>query len=84
VHYAALGYGTARGEPPAYLSVCWWGDMTLPPHLWHLLGMSGFRASVVFGDEPIRSLDRKRLADSLQAAVAGRFTPVVNMEEACA
>jgi 1-acyl-sn-glycerol-3-phosphate acyltransferase len=84
VHYAALGYGTARGEPPAHLSVCWWGDMTLPPHLWHLLGMSGFRASVVFGDEPIRSLDRKRLADSLQAAVAGRFTPVVNMEEACA
>jgi hypothetical protein len=46
--------------------------------------MNGFRASVVFGDEPIRSLDRKRLADSLQAAVAGRFTPVVNMEEACA
>jgi len=84
VHYAALSYGTEVGDPPAHLSVCWWGDMTLPPHLWHLLSMRGFRATVVFGDEPIRDQDRKRLADSLQAAVADRFTPVVDMEEACA
>lgn len=84
VHWAALSYATSPGEVPAHLSVCWWGEMTLPPHLWHLLSMRGFRATVDFGDEPVCNADRKRLADSLQAAVAGRFTPVVDMEEACA
>lgn len=84
VHYAALSYEAAPGEGPAHLTVCWWGDMTLPRHLWHLLSMKGFRATVTFGNEPICDRDRKRLADSLQAAVAGRFTPVVDLEEACA
>jgi 1-acyl-sn-glycerol-3-phosphate acyltransferase len=84
VHYAALGYETPPGEGPAHLTVCWWGDMTLPRHLWHLLSMRGFRATVTFGSEPICDRDRKRLADSLQAAVADRFTPVVDLEEACA
>jgi len=84
VHYAALSYGTPHREGPAHLTVCWWGDMTLPRHLWHLLSMRGFRATVTFGNEPICDRDRKRLADSLQAAVAGRFTPVVDLEEACA
>src|SRR5689334_5317604 len=33
VVYAALSYAVPRDEPPAHLSVCWWGDMTFINHL---------------------------------------------------
>ena len=77
VFYASLGYATADGVAPADLAVCWWGDMELTPHLWALLRLPGFRATVAFGDGPIQDGDRKRLAARLHRAVAGLFTPVV-------
>ena len=77
VSYASLGYGTAAGVDPADMTVCWWGDMELAPHLWGLLRLPGFRATVAFGDDPIQDDDRKRLAAKLHRAVAGLFTPVV-------
>jgi 1-acyl-sn-glycerol-3-phosphate acyltransferase len=84
VHFAALSYEAPPGAEPTHLSVCWWGDMTFPRHVFRLLALNRIRATVVFGDEPIRDRDRKRLADSLQAAVAGQFKPVVDLEEVCA
>ena len=30
--------------------VCWWGDMTLAPHLWNMLGKRTIRARVIFGE----------------------------------
>jgi len=83
VHYAALSYSTPSGEVPAHLSVCWWGDMTFPGHLFALLGLPGFRATLVFGPRSIQEADRKRLAIRLREAVEEQFIPVVVMEEEC-
>ena len=77
VSYASLGYATPDGSDPAHLAVCWWGDMGLPDHLWNLLKLPGFRATISFGDESIQDDDRKRLAARLWRAVDGLFTPVV-------
>ncbi|HLF82599.1 MAG TPA: lysophospholipid acyltransferase family protein, partial [Blastocatellia bacterium] len=37
VSYAALSYRTRENEPPAHLSVCWWGEMTFVKHVIGLL-----------------------------------------------
>ena len=71
------GWARVLTVAPADLAVCWWGDMELMPHLWGLLRLPGFRATLAFGDGPIRDDDRKRLAERLHCAVAGLFTPVV-------
>ncbi len=76
VAYASLGYATPEGAEPAHQAVCWWGDMELPGHLWRLLALPGFRATVAFGGERIRDDDRKRLAARLWQAVNDLFTPV--------
>ena len=75
VSYAALRYATPPGSPPADLSVCWWGEMTLGPHLLRLLSMPGFDATVAFGPEPIADPDRKALAARLHRAASGLFRP---------
>ena len=81
VSYAALSYRTSESEPPAHLSVCWWGEMTLVTHLIGLLSLSGIHATVVFGAEPIQATDRKVLAERLWSAVKDRFIPVVESSE---
>ena len=81
VSYASLGYATADGVAAAETAVCWWGDMELTPHLWGLLRLPGFRATVAFGDGRIQDDDRKRLAGRLWRAVDGLFTPVVGPAE---
>ncbi|MDX1502970.1 MAG: lysophospholipid acyltransferase family protein [Thermoanaerobaculia bacterium] len=83
VSYATLTYATDAGEMPAHLSVCWWGDMTLVGHIVHLLSLKRFRATVIFGDEPLIDPDRKELARRLRDAVAESFDPVVSAEELC-
>jgi 1-acyl-sn-glycerol-3-phosphate acyltransferase len=81
VHWAALSYRVPPGETPAHLSVGWWGDMPLAPHLREFLALSWIEARVEFGEEPFADADRKRLAERLRAAVAGRFVPVVARAE---
>ena len=61
-----IGYELPDGD--AARDVCWWGDMTLVPHLWRLLGFETIAATVRFG-RPIRHWDRKELATQLHAAV---------------
>ena len=80
VHYAALSYATAPDDPPAHLSVCWWGDMTFAPHFWQLTGLDRIDALVRFGARSVSGSDRKTLARALQQAVADHFTPVVSKE----
>ena len=77
VSYASLGYATAEDVAPADLAVCWWGDMELPGHLWRLLALPGFRATITFGGERLQDDDRKLLAARLWRAVNDIFTPVV-------
>lgn len=77
VHYASVSYRTPAGSPPAHESVCWWGDMTLGPHLLGLCRLPWIEVTIRFGADPIAEQDRKRLASRLQRAVADQFTPVV-------
>lgn len=81
VSYAALSYRTRDNEPPAHLSVCWWGEMTFLKHLIGLLSLSGIHATVAFGAEPIQAPDRKVLAERLWRAVKDQFMPVVESSE---
>jgi 1-acyl-sn-glycerol-3-phosphate acyltransferase len=83
VSYAALGYRTPPGEPPAHLAVCWWGEMTFLDHLFKLLQVSEFEATLTFGSHAIRLSDRRALASSLWQAVVEEFIPVVRLEEKC-
>jgi len=63
-------------EPDVTVSeqVCYWGDMTLLPHIFHFLGLHGVKATVRFGDAPIEFsgdvTHRKRAAREAWAAVA--------------
>ena len=69
-------YETPAGQPAPSECVCWWGDMTFPPHLWRLMALTGVVAEVSWGGQPVRDADRKALAAELQRRVAARFVPV--------
>jgi len=53
--------------------VCFWGDTPMKPHVWKFLGLRGVRATVRFGDGPIRwsneGLNRKVAAVEARDAV---------------
>lgn len=84
VGFASLHYRTPPGWPPAQESVCWWGEMTLAPHVLNLLRMPGFDATVAFGSEPLVASDRKLLAAKLHRAVSELFRPSMEPHsEAC-
>ena len=75
----ALSYVT-DAEPfgPAW-TVCWWGGMDLPRHVWRLLFVGGrgpIRARVRVGNELLRSGDRKQPAARTQACLEELFVPV--------
>ena len=70
VHYASINYVTPDGEPGADRVVCWWGEMTFPDHLFRLLQLPSFQATLVFGSEPIVADDRRILAARLWSAVS--------------
>lgn len=76
VSYASLSYSTPEGETPASLAVCWWEDISFFAHLWRLLKVSGYTATLNFGDGPVRNPDRKQLAAELQRRVAETFVPI--------
>ncbi len=78
VSYASLSYRTPPGSPPAEQSICWWGDMYFFSHLYQLLTLPTFQATVTFGSEPIVAGDRKTLASRAHSAVEQSFTPVVS------
>ncbi len=83
VSYASLSYQTPPGETPAYLSVCWWGDMTFAPHALDLFRLPKFHAKIVFGAQTFLEDDRKLLAKKLRQAIEQQFTPVVGLEGEC-
>jgi 1-acyl-sn-glycerol-3-phosphate acyltransferase len=78
VHYAALGYETVPGDPPAHLAVCWWGNTPFAPHVLQLVRLRRVTATVDFGEEPIVEPDRKFLAVRLREAVLEKFRPVTD------
>jgi len=77
VHYACISYAAPATERPAHESICWWGEMTFPGHIFSLLQLREFEARLVFGSTPIVAGDRRVLAAQLWSAVSAQFTPVV-------
>ena len=69
VWYATISYRTPEGWPPAREVVCWWADMSFGPHVLKLLGLPGFDARLVFGEQPVVESDRKLLAKRLRQEV---------------
>jgi 1-acyl-sn-glycerol-3-phosphate acyltransferase len=61
---AAVVYDVPR-EHSAAQEVCWWGDMTLAPHLFNLAGMPHVTARLAFGTPLTKFNDRKLLAVTL-------------------
>jgi 1-acyl-sn-glycerol-3-phosphate acyltransferase len=49
--------------------ICWWGDMTVLPHMWNLLGKKSIRARIVFGPPMQAGGDRKQLSATLHEEV---------------
>lgn len=72
---ASLAYATRRGAPPAERAVCWWGDMTFGDHVYALLKLRGFDATLRLAAEPVAGSDRKELARHAHAAVVAQWTP---------
>jgi 1-acyl-sn-glycerol-3-phosphate acyltransferase len=66
---AALSYSVPLGYS-AKREVCWWGDMTLPPHLLNLLGLPRIDASVAWGSAESAHGDRKAFGAHLHRRVA--------------
>jgi len=65
---AALDYSLAAGSVEE--EVCYWGDMTLGPHLLNLLTKEGIQATIRFGRPELRfATDRKQLARELHEKV---------------
>lgn len=77
VAYASLSYRTPEGEPPASESVCWWDDTPFLNHMLRMFSLPSFTATLVFGEQPVLSTDRKRLAGELRDKVRERFIPVL-------
>jgi lyso-ornithine lipid O-acyltransferase len=64
---SALGYELPQGNPE--FEVCWWGDMTLAPHVLNLLKKKEIRAKVSFGFPMPAFGHRKEVADQLRHSV---------------
>ena len=76
VSSAAVSYRVLADDPPASLSVCWWGDMTFGVHFAELLRLRRIEAKVSFGSHEIRASDRKVLAERLWFEVNRLFVTV--------
>lgn len=60
---AKISYKTISGEPSERESVCWWGDMTLIPHIWGLLRLSKIHCILKFGSKAHVAGNRKVLKE---------------------
>ena len=64
---SAIRYHLDDGD--AAREVCWWGDMTLLPHVLNLFGKKSVRAYISFGAPMPANSDRKALSAGLQERV---------------
>jgi 1-acyl-sn-glycerol-3-phosphate acyltransferase len=75
VSYATIHYRTGQADPPAYLAVCWWGDMTFGGHFLDLLKLSRIEATITFGSSKVQGRDRKNIAQELWDQINQQFVP---------
>ena len=71
----AIRYDLDDGDPSR--EVAWWGDMTLMPHVWNVMGKKSVRAKIVFGEPVIARGDRKALGHVLHEQVAALRDQVI-------
>ena len=67
VTVACVGYSLTDGDPGS--EICYWGEMTLIPHLLNLFSKNRIGASVVYGRVERSAADRKELARELHAHI---------------
>ncbi|MEZ6013600.1 MAG: lysophospholipid acyltransferase family protein [Planctomycetota bacterium] len=75
VSCAALSYAHPNSEPPAWRSVCWWGDAPFAPHFYEFLKQPRTDAIVTFGARIPPGLERKELASAAHGALRAVFRP---------
>ncbi len=80
VSYATIHYRTGELDPPAYLAVCWWGDMTFGGHFLDLLKLSKIEATITFGSATVKGDDRKTIAQELWHLTNQQFVPTFSTE----
>lgn len=76
VHYCTITYKTEENDLPASESICWWGDISFPAHMYKLAGTRGIYCTITFGVESVADRDRKILAERLYQKVRSQFEPV--------
>ena len=77
VSYATIHYRTDAADPPAYLAVSWWGNMTFIPHFLDFLKLARIDATITFGTTTVQGDDRKNLAQELWRRLNAQFVPTV-------
>jgi 1-acyl-sn-glycerol-3-phosphate acyltransferase len=77
VSYATIHYRTGAADPPAYLAVSWWGNMTFIPHFLDFLKLSRIDATITFSAATVQGDDRKSLAQELWRCLNAQFVPTV-------
>ena len=77
VSYASLSYRTPDREIPASEAVCWWDDTSFLRHMMRMFSLPGFTAIISFGEHPVLSTDRKKLAGELREKVSEHFIPIL-------
>lgn len=77
VSYASIIYKTPDNKPSASDVICWWEDISFAAHLFRLFQIRRFSAIIIFGDEPIRNVNRKVLAQRLREKVNEKFISIL-------
>lgn len=78
---AAVGYRVSQGHSPAN-EVCWWGEMTLVPHLLNMLSIPLIESHVSWGTPVPADGDRKVMAQRLHDEVSrlhGQLLPTLSV-----
>lgn len=75
----SLQYETPESAPAAAWSVCWWGGMTFPRHVFALLSIPYVVARVRFSPPIQPSQDRKMLCRLARESVVKKFVPTAPM-----
>lgn len=69
----AIRYELAGSAAAAADTICWWGEMTFPDHLYRLLQLRGVYAKLSFGDRRLRGSQREELAVAARQEVQSLF-----------
>jgi len=75
VSLATIHYRTAPADPPAHLSVCWWGSMKFGGHFFDLLKLSKIDTTIEFCPTTVKGHNRKSIAQELWNLTNKQFVP---------